>query len=119
MSVEDRWKNRGLPLEQRFWMKVNKTSTCWLWTAATQQKGYGIFGVGTGRTTPAHRYSYELHVGPIPEGMQIDHLCRVRSCVNPAHLEVVTPLQNVRRGWVARRRERGLPATWRDAEWSA
>lgn len=110
---------RGLTAEERFWRKLEKTETCWLWTAAKQQNGYGMFGTEpSSKVTTAHRYSYELHVGPIPEEMQIDHLCRVRACVNPAHLEVVTGLQNIRRGWVARRRERGLPAHWRDEEWS-
>lgn len=122
MSVEDRWKNRGLPVEQRFWMKVDRTDTCWLWTASKTRNGYGMFGVsidGKVTTSPAHRWAYEMLVGPIPTGLQIDHLCRVRHCVNPAHLEPVTGTQNIRRGWVARRRERGLPATWRDGEWSA
>lgn len=67
------------------------TPGCWLWMAATNG-GYGAYG----RTT-AHRASYEIYVGPIPDGMQVDHLCRVRSCVNPSHLEPVTRIENVRR----------------------
>lgn len=82
--------------EERFWAKVNKTDTCWLWTAA-KICGYGTFGIG-GQNVYAHRYSYELLVGPIPTRLQIDHLCRVRHCVNPAHLDPVTQRENIRRG---------------------
>ena len=97
----------GLPAIQRFLMKVEKTPTCWLWTAAKQQGGYGMFGAkNTKKVVAAHRWSYEHFVGPIPKGMQIDHLCRVRHCVNPAHLEPVTPKENLRRGREARRLER-------------
>jgi hypothetical protein len=84
----------------RFWSKVEKTSTCWLWTAGTC-RGYGHFhasrSVG-GRTLRAHRVAYELLRDPIPEGMHLDHLCRVRGCVNPDHLEVVTGATNTLRG---------------------
>lgn len=83
--------------EERFWRKVEKTDTCWLWRASLSHNGYGAFQYD-GRPRPAHRYSYELLVGPIPEGLEIDHLCRVRHCVNPDHLEAVTHLENVRRG---------------------
>lgn len=86
-------------LPQRFWVKVEKTDTCWLWTAATTG-GYGVFHVGgrTGRMHRAHRLAYESLVGPIPEGLQLDHLCRVRNCVNPAHLEAVLREVNILRG---------------------
>lgn len=80
----------------RFWAKVDKTDTCWLWTAATR-RGYGAFGVN-GRMMGAHRLAYELMVGPIPVGMQLDHLCRVRHCVRPEHLEPVTAKENIQRG---------------------
>ncbi len=81
----------------RFWPKVNKTSTCWLWTGSISSGGYGGFGI-RGTAKKAHRVSYELIVGPIPEGLELDHLCRVRHCVNPNHLEPVTRQENVRRG---------------------
>lgn len=80
----------------RFWAKVEKTDTCWLWTAALV-KGYGRFYDTDMRPVGAHRWAYELLVGPIPEGLTIDHLCRVRRCVNPDHLEVVTQRENVAR----------------------
>lgn len=77
---------------------VADESGCWLWQSVIGKDGYGKFAT-SGTTKPlAHRIAYELFVGPIPEGLQIDHLCRVRRCVNPEHLEPVTQLENVRRG---------------------
>ena len=70
---------------------------CWIWQAGTNTKGYGKFKVD-GRDVKAHRFAYEMFVGPIPEGLELDHLCRVRNCVNPEHLEPVTHAENVRRG---------------------
>lgn len=83
---------------QRFMSKVNKNqeNDCWIWTASGVQ-GYGIFFMNN-RKILAHRASYELFVAPIPEGMTIDHLCRNRICVNPAHLEAVTLIENIFRG---------------------
>ena len=86
------------PLVKRFWSKVNKTEACWLWTAAKSTRGYGSIGTGDRRTALAHRVAYELLVGPIPEGLTLDHLCRNHGCVNPAHLEPVTQRENVLRG---------------------
>lgn len=65
---------------------------CWMWTGALDKGGYGRRG-----RTSAHRWSYEHHVGPIPDGLEIDHLCRVRACVNPLHLEPVTKQENIAR----------------------
>lgn len=91
----------------RFWAKVNRDgpvhptlgTPCWLWTAAENGRGYGYFRgrprLGTNR---AHKVAWILSRGPVPTGTEIDHLCRVRNCVNPAHLEAVPHLVNVRRG---------------------
>lgn len=70
---------------------------CWLWTGTISASGYGRLK-RQGRDIFAHRFAYELLVGPIPEGLVIDHLCRTRSCVNPDHLEPVTHAENLRRG---------------------
>lgn len=74
-------------------------SGCWLWDAACKGGGYAsMYLSATKRIVSAHRVAYEHFVGPIPDNKQLDHLCRVRSCVNPAHLEPVDFLENVRRG---------------------
>lgn len=86
------------PAEERFWEKVSQEpmSGCWLWTGAVD-RGYGQFSAHAGQHAKAHRFSYELLRGPIPKGLDLDHLCRVRCCVNPAHLEPVTRKENLRR----------------------
>lgn len=86
--------------EDYFWRHVDKTDSCWLWTGHTRL-GYGLFWNGS-KMVSAHRYAYEMLVGEIPAGLGLDHLCRVTECVNPAHLEPVTQLENVRRGHRAR-----------------
>lgn len=72
-------------------------SGCWEWTASLRPEGYGQVR-DRKRMARAHRLVYELLVGPIPEGLPLDHLCRNRRCVNPTHLEPVTVLENLRRG---------------------
>ena len=87
------------PPEERFWPKVDASGDCWEWTAAVKDTGYGNFWVGydEGWARP-HRYVWELLVGPVPEGLDLDHLCRNRLCVNPDHLEPVTRSVNLLRG---------------------
>jgi hypothetical protein len=72
-------------------------SGCWLWVGALTSQGYGQMRGMNHRVTRAHRVAYELFKGPIPEGLYIDHLCRVRCCVNPDHLEAVTQFVNMAR----------------------
>lgn len=79
---------------------------CWLWLGGHTPAGYGQIWY-SGRQGYAHRFAYELFRGPIPSGYDIDHLCRQRACVNPAHLEPVTHLVNVRRGLVGQGCTRG------------
>lgn len=96
---------------ERFLSKVEFTESCWLWTAAVEKDGYGRF-YAQGRYPRAHRFLYERVMGEVPRGLQLDHLCRVRRCVNPAHLEPVTCGVNVRRGKLAEtNRERGRKQT--------
>jgi len=90
---------------------VPASGECWKWSGARMPCGYGRFQVDTvkagGRKRPsgvlAHRYAYELFVGPIPAGLTIDHLCRNTSCVNPEHLEPVTLSENTRRQLAAQK----------------
>lgn len=80
-------------METRFWAKVDKTDGCWLWTAATVN-GYGYFGTKRPKTVYAHRFAYELLVGPIPPEMELDHVRCAKNCVRPDHLRLVTSGQN-------------------------
>jgi hypothetical protein len=81
-----------------FFNKVNKTlDGCWLWTGAINASGYGGVNINS-KYYVAHRVSYEYLLGPVPEGLFLDHLCRVRNCVNPEHLEPVTHKENALRG---------------------
>lgn len=82
---------------RRFWEKVRRGGDgCWEWTGAAR-RGYGAFWFA-GRTIAAHRFAYEFVFGPIPSGMEPDHLCRNKVCVRPSHLELVTHRENTRRG---------------------
>ena len=76
---------------------------CWVWHGATRENGYGVIakprGAGQQGLMGSHRYAYELLVGPIPAGHQIDHLCRIRACANPSHMEAVTAAENLRRAF--------------------
>lgn len=90
-----RWPKRTA--DERFWSKTIITESCWLWIGTKRTDGYGRFWT-PGGDCYAHRFSYELVHGTIPEGLTLDHLCRNHSCVNPAHLDPVTPRENVLRG---------------------
>lgn len=102
MSPRAETIRKALPPEVRFWRQVDAKSggTCWMWMGGLTHDGYGRFRSGpTGAPmTGAHRFAYEQLVGPIPEGLVIDHVCRTRACVNPGHMEVVTPGENTLRG---------------------
>ncbi len=104
---------KSKPIVERFWPKVDKNGPipeyrpdlgpCWIWTAALNPYGYGRFFIETYpdrtcRYRGAHIVSYLLLIGPIPDDRELDHLCRVRNCVNPHHLEPVTHAENCRRG---------------------
>lgn len=96
-------------LPARFWAKVTiAPDGCWLWTGASNYTGYGFTSVNH-KSVLAHRRAYTALVGPIAEEMSIDHLCRTRACVNPAHLEVVTLAENNRRAVAAIREGRAAP----------
>lgn len=81
---------------ERFWGRVNKTDSCWTWEAFTNAGGYGYVWFD-GKMRLAHRIAYELAVGPVPTGLELDHLCHNPRCVRPEHLEAVTHVENIRR----------------------
>ena len=89
--------------ETRLYRRVKELpGGCLQWLGTVSKKGYGRFYLN-GRKVSTHRYAYELYNGPIPDGMQIDHICRNRSCVNPAHMELVSSAENTRRGYPGKR----------------
>lgn len=79
------------------WLTENAETGCWEWSGVLSADGYGRIRVD-GKWLLIHRFMYERKVGPIPEGLQLDHLCRVRNCANPEHLEPVTCKENLARG---------------------
>lgn len=93
----------------RFWAHVAKSDadSCWLWNAAVGSHGYGAFGVERGVIVCSHRYSWELHYGSVPEGMDVLHRCDVRRCVNPAHLFLGTNADNINDMLCKERQARG------------
>jgi hypothetical protein len=85
---------------QRFWPKVQggDVTTCWIWTASRTRSGYGRFSISAGKWMTAHRWAYEALIAPVPDGLDLDHLCRTRACINPWHLDPVTRKVNLSRG---------------------
>lgn len=107
-NVDDRYEayvNRDGPTPGH-WPELG---SCWLWTGAISNRGYAVISV-TGTSKSAHRWAYSTFNGPIPDGFYIDHLCREKTCVNPSHLEAVTPKENQRRGWIANTSDEDLLA---------
>lgn len=113
MSVPD-WLLSERPIGPRdvarFWSKVEVTDGCWFWTGWLNKKGYGQFDI-PGWKPRAHRLAYELMVGRILDGLQLDHLCRNRRCVRPDHLEPVTNRENSRRGDTGKHLRRSSAST--------
>jgi hypothetical protein len=102
-------KQKPRPVADRLWERVERQPDgCWLWTGPLTYRGYGLMSVGSetdgsAGTKSTHRLAYELAVGPVPAGLELDHLCRVKACCNPAHLEPVTSSVNKLRAVAARR----------------
>lgn len=83
--------------EERFWRQVNPSGVCWEWTGYLTE-GYGRFRVSADQMVGAHLWAYQWLIGPVPDGLELDHRCRNRCCVNPDHLEPVTKRVNILRG---------------------
>ncbi len=114
-SLKVRLENNQKPevIARRFWAKVNKSSgvfklvqgeqsECWTWQSSMLPKGYGTTKY-KGKGIAAYKLAYMLSIGPVPDGLELDHLCRTRRCVRPDHLEPITHLENIRRGICANR----------------
>lgn len=100
--------DRRMNQTERFWIKVGMgPDDCWLWLGAKSPEGYGFIRWDNKSNRGAHRVSWEIAHGPIPSGLVIDHLCRHPWCVNPDHLEPVTPSENIKRGDPRRNYVRG------------
>jgi hypothetical protein len=95
-------------LEALFVARLDKSGECWVWTGPLKPDGYGRL-TRNHRAVYAHRYAYELWVGPIPSGLELDHLCLTKACVRPDHLEPVTKLENMQRSWKLRARTTHCP----------
>ena len=96
------WDQRLSDATDRIEARLDKTGDCWLWPGGQNGRGYGVISIKTGvrresRSRYVHRLIYERYIGAIPTGWELDHLCRIRHCTNPAHLELVTHAENVRR----------------------
>lgn len=91
----DEWKAKVKLAEdiERFWLRVDQTGSCWEWTGTKNDAGYGRLGQGN-KSTAAHRFSYMLAFGEIPEGQFVDHICHNPGCVRPDHLRLATQQQN-------------------------
>ena len=122
-----RWLRHGDPLgggpwlpnlstEERFWSKVEKTATCWNWTGATNEHGYGMVTRKDGQRR-AHRVAWTTLVGDIPDGMQVDHRCRKRACVNPGHLRIETTKQTAEHVAISNKNTSGYRGVTFDKTW--
>ncbi len=97
-AVTKRIYSRGTPLERAMEHVILDARGCWLWSGATTTAGYANLNLGGGKYGPAHRVTFEHFRAEVKSGLELDHLCRVRSCVNPWHLEAVTHRENLFRG---------------------